>query len=785
MTFTSAWRWSAARRAVLRGPDDEVGDQDVVDPSGGHDLGLGNLGDGHADGPRAPQGVGDGGSLERLRVGPPGDPPALKVPGHRLDVVLEGVEVEQQGRGVQFLQRHSDGAELHGAGLCGFQYEGANHSTLGNVDPRSGGASSVRQRGIRMKHQPWRAAFLSALVLTVLSGALAQGAGERPNILWITCEDISPNLGCYGDAYAVTPNLDRLARQGVRYTNAFATIGVCAPARSTIITGVYPPSIGTQHMRCEGNLPESIQCFTQYLRDAGYYCTNNVKTDYNFKYDKSAWDESSNKAHWRNRKDASQPFFSVFNYTSCHESQIRLPENQYQKRTADFTAEERHDPSKAPIPPYHPDQPAVRKDWARYADMITYMDKQVAEILRQLEEDGLADDTIVIYYSDHGAGMPRSKRWLYDSSTRVPFIVRFPERYLALAPAQPGTTTDRLISFVDLAPTALSLAGVPIPDYMQGKAFLGDQQTEPRRYVYGFRDRMDERYDMLRSVYDGRYRYIRNYMPHLPWFHHQYISYMYEMPTMRVWQRLADAGKLSGPPAVFMALSKPTEELYDTQADPFEVKNLADSPEHQEVLQRLRKEHRRWMTEIVDLGLLPEPDLRTRFGDEPQYAAVRRDPSLYPFERIAAAADLANRRDPSSAPALADLLTDSDPAVRYWGAVGLGALGDAASATVGSLNTALNDESPTVRVAAADALCRMNRVGEALPTLTGSMKDENEWVRLMAINVLDRIDEAARPAYEVLDHAREDKNGYVVRVAEHALEPFQNGQDRNASGDSE
>ncbi len=612
------------------------------------------------------------------------------------------------------------------------------------------------------------AALATAAVLVSAPAAAVAADQKRPNILWITCEDISPNLGCYGDPYAVTPNIDKLATQGVRYTHAFAPIGVCAPSRSTLITGMYACSFGTHHMRCAGNLPDSVKCFPEYLRQVGYYCSNNVKTDYNFTNPKSAWDESSNKAHWRNRKP-DQPFFSVFNFTTCHESQIRLAEKAYQERTANFTEKERHDPAKARIPPYHPDTPEVRKDWARYADMITYMDKQVGDILEQLEKDGLAEDTIVFYFSDHGAGMPRSKRWLYDSSLRVPFIVRFPKKYADLAPSKPATTTDRLVSFVDFGPTVLSLAEVKVPEVMQGKAFLGKQAAESRQYIYGFRDRMDERHDMVRAVRDQRYKYIRNYLPHLPWFHHQYVSYMYEMPTMKVWQRLADEGKLSGPQAVFMAPTKPMEELYDTESDPHEIKNLADSKEHQEILKRLREAHRQWMKEIVDLGLLPEADLRTRFGGKPEYEAVRRDPKLYPFERIAAAADLANQRDPKHRPKLIELLKDSDPAVRYWAATGLGALRQESEPALDALRGSLKDSSPTVRVAAADALCRLGKFDDALPVLIKGIQDDNEWVRVYAANVLDRLDDQARPALDVLDRATKDKNQYVVRVVEHAL----------------
>jgi N-sulfoglucosamine sulfohydrolase len=591
---------------------------------------------------------------------------------------------------------------------------------------------------------------------------------DRPSILWLTCEDISPNLGCYGDTYAVTPNLDRLAAQGVRYNSAFAPIGVCAPSRSTLITGVYAPSLGTHHMRCEGRLPDYVKCFSDYLRQAGYYCTNNVKTDYNFKHAKSSWDECSARAHWRNRPK-NRPFFAVFNYTQSHESQIRLPEQAYRERTRNFTPQERHDPARAPLPPYHPDTPEVRQDWARYYDMITVVDTEIASRLKELEQDGLADDTIVFFFSDHGAGMPRSKRWLYDSSLRVPLLVRFPPRYQHLAPGKPGSVVNRLVSFVDFGPTLLSLADVPVPQHMQGRPFLGRQAAEPRRYVYGFRDRMDDRIDMLRCVRDGRFKYIRNYMPHRPWFQYQHIDYMYEMPTMRVWQRLADENKLSGPAAAFMRMTRPPEELYDTQADPWEVNNLAGDPKYHDMLERMHAELRRWLTDIHDLGFLPEADLRTRFGDKPPYEAVRQDPAGYPQGRIMDAAELATWMDPANLARLLDILKDPDAAVRYWAVTGLLALGDKARSATDVLLKTMKDPSFSVRLAAAEALARLGRVDDALPVLVEGLKDKNEWVRLHAANILDWLGNNARPALEEMKRANRKSDQYVARVLTHAL----------------
>lgn len=604
-----------------------------------------------------------------------------------------------------------------------------------------------------------------SLLAGAMLAACADGAAPRPNILWITCEDISPHLGCYGDKYAVTPNLDRIATQGVRYTHAFAPIGVCAPSRSCLITGMYPPSIGTHHMRCQGNLPESIKCFPEYLRSAGYYCTNNVKTDYNFKPPKTAWDDSSSKAHWRNRP-AGKPFFAVFNFTSSHESQIRLPEDQYQKRIANFQPHEIHDPAKAPIPPYHPDVPEVRRDWARYYDMITFMDKQVGALLKQLDDDKLADQTIVFFFSDHGAGMPRSKRWLYDSSLRVPFIVRFPPTCKQWSPGPAGSATDRLVSFLDFAPTVLSLAGVAIPKHMQGGPFLGASAELPRDYVFGFRDRMDERTDLIRCVRDKRWKYIRNYYPQLPYFHEQHIGYMYEMPTMRVWQELADAGKLTGPPALFMAKTKPSEELYDTENDPHEINNLASDTRYGKTKRIMNAMLHHWGEASRDLGFLPEAFLRTRF-DGPPYETVRRIRDwTASFHR---AALLASAENPP-ANQLIRLMADLDPAIRYWAAIGLGRVNNLADSpeALFALRQRREDPLPTVRMAVAAALAGVGEYDRAVAVHAEHLTHANEWVRLQAIDALDRWG-AAGNMEGAMDHALNDPNEYVRRIVAHAL----------------
>ncbi len=465
-------------------------------------------------------------------------------------------------------------------------------------------------------HQLSRRYFLSlasgsaATLMLPQVPAIAQAREARPNFLWISTEDMSPDMGCYGDKYAVTPNLDRLAAQGVRYNRVFSHSGVCAPTRSGIITGMYPTTIGTHHMRCRGVPPHYVKCFPEYLRAAGYYCTNKSKTDYQFNAPLTAWDECSNRAHWRNRpKD--KPFFAVINFTTTHESQIRNRSEGMLKRIAGLGPDEKHDPARAELPPYYPDTPKVREDWAQYYDIITLMDKQAREVLDQLEADGLAEDTIVWFWGDHGRGLPRGKRWIYDSGSRVPLIIRVPEKWRKLAmpeapeAVKPGTVNDDLIAFLDFAPTMLSLAGIEIPRHIQGRAFLGRQKQPPREYIFGGRDRMDEAYDLIRTVRDKRFRYIRNYMAHLT--RGQDINYMNEMPTMQEMRRLHAEGKLQGPQKQYFEPTKPVEELYDTVADPHEVNNLAGDPQYKDVLERLRQVHGQWYRDTMDIGLIPEP----------------------------------------------------------------------------------------------------------------------------------------------------------------------------------
>ena len=369
-----------------------------------------------------------------------------------------------------------------------------------------------------------------AVSATLLCGLLH--AAERPNVLWITSEDNSPYLGCYGDPLVHTPNLDRLAAQGVRYRHAFANAPVCSSARSTLITGMYASSLGVHNHRSRVAIPAEFKLYPEHLRAAGYYCTNNSKTDYNVAHAGQPWDESSNRAHFKNRAPG-QPFFAVFNFTTSHESQVAPKPGKTTFRVP---------PEKITLPPYHPDTPDIRRDWANYYDQLTLLDEQVGKLLAELENEGLADDTVVFYYSDHGGALPRGKRNLHDSGTRVPLIVRFPKKWSHLAPAEPGAWVDDLVSFVDLPVTVFSLCGVPIPGHYEGRPFLGEKKAPPREHVFLFRGRMDERYDTIRAVRDGRFRYVRNYSPHRPWGQH--YSYPFQvLPSMRSWHAEFLAGR--------------------------------------------------------------------------------------------------------------------------------------------------------------------------------------------------------------------------------------------------
>lgn len=449
---------------------------------------------------------------------------------------------------------------------------------------------------------------------------------KQPNILWITCEDMSPHLGSFGEKVAKTPNLDKLAKEAVRYTNVFSTAGVCAPSRSSLITGMYQTSIGTHNMRTlqmpvtqkssplpsySALLPEQVKCFPEYLRKAGYYCTNNEKQDYQFEAPLTVWNENSKTANWQGRQDKNQPFFSVINLMITHESQV------FARDKEPITV----NPDSVIVPPYYPDNAIIRKDIARFLTNVEIMDRQVGEILQKLKDDELYDNTIIFFYSDHGDGLPFVKRELYDRGLKVPMLIRFPNAQNA------GVVDNQLLSFVDFAPTVLSLANILIPKYIQGQAFLGKQKSKTtRKYIYAARDRMDSEYDRVRAVSDGRFKYLKNYQPEKPYY--QDIKYRLSQKSMQEILRLKEAGQLNEQQAYWFRNSKPEEELFDTQSDPYEFKNLADNPAYKAKLIELRQKHLEWMKQFGDLGAIPEKELVTSWWQGKDKAPETASPEI-------------------------------------------------------------------------------------------------------------------------------------------------------------
>ena len=581
-------------------------------------------------------------------------------------------------------------------------------------------------------------AALIALFLGTLS--LDSLAASRPNIVWLVNEDHGPEVGAYGDKYATTPTFDALAAKGLRYARCWSNAPVCAPARSTLICGMYASSVGAEHMRSMVPMPRGTQMYPQLMREAGYYCTNNAKEDYNLTKRGRVWDESSRKAHWRNRAP-DQPFLAVFNSEKSHESQIR-------KRPHTPV----HDPAKVRVPAYHPDTPEVRQDWAQYYDGVSAADADAGKRLRELEDAGLTEETIIFYFGDHGSGMPGSKRSALNRGLHVPLIVYIPEKYAHLRPAdyRRGGVSERLVSFVDFAPTLLSLAGVKAPEWMQGHAFLGEHAAPPHPFIYGFRGRMDERSDCVRSATDGRHVYVRNFRPDK--VSGQHLNYMWQTPTTRVWEQMFKAGELNDAQAAFWKM-KPPEELYDLQHDRDEVHNLADAPEHRETLEKLRGALREHQAAIRDVGLMPEGEMHRRSSGTTPYDLARE--SGFPFSRIYDTAALASSLREDAAPALRAALRDPEAVVRYWAVLGLGMRAADAKEASTKLGELLNDTSPDVRVAAAEiaAMHAAPETRERALTLLGEHADWSKhdvFTVMAALNAIDALGDRAEPLSSVV-----------------------------------
>ena len=570
--------------------------------------------------------------------------------------------------------------------------------------------------------------LLLALCLLVVPILAAE---DKPNIVWIVSEDNSSHwIGCYGNDQAKTPRIDALAKEGALFEHAYSNAPVCAVARATILTGVFSPTMGTQHMRSRHTIPARYKPNVSYLRAAGYYCTNNSKTDYNFQgNDNSYWDESSNKAHYKNRPEG-KPFFAIFNFTTSHESSLFKGKPAEPKRLK---------PEEIDLPPYLPDLPEIRKDYARYHDRITQMDSEVGKILDELEKNGLAENTIVLYTSDHGGILPRGKRYLEETGVKIPLVVRVPEKFKSLSPFQAGQRVTEPVSFVDMSPTFLSLTGIDIPEQMQGRPFLGSKRVEPAEdeMEFLFADRFDELYGLRRGLTDGKWKYIRNFNPHLP--QAPYSFYQFGQPGWNAFRKAFDEGKLATEHAAIWLPLVLSEQLYDLSADPWETNNLAGDPAHAEKLAAMRSRLKDTMKQVTDTGLIPEPmfDSLSKGTTIADYAQSNK----FNLDAVLDLAFAASAVEESNIPRLTEALSSEDPVQRYWATVGLLVLGEKSAAAADSVAALLKDEHAVICTTAAEALMIWGRKDAASKALVADVDKKMDPSSLLNhLNTLRRYD---------------------------------------------
>ncbi|MEN8192227.1 MAG: sulfatase-like hydrolase/transferase [Bacteroidota bacterium] len=622
---------------------------------------------------------------------------------------------------------------------------------------------------------------------------------QSPNIIFLVSEDNSPFLGCYGDSLSNTPNLDAFAEQGVRFINAFANAPVCAPSRSTIISGMYATSMGTQHMRSENPSPEFMRFFPYYLKKAGYYTSNRVKKDYNTIDQDSVWDITD----WWGWKDAlkgkkeDQPFFMMYNTWMSHESKIHPNADNYSYFSGTMKEhgvdsvqiqkwwdEAKFDTKDIKLPAYHPNTPEMKADWAKYYECVELMDREMGVVLNRIKEDGYWENSIIFYFSDHGGVLARSKRFVFDSGLRVPFIIYIPNKYKSLISREIEAESDNVISFVDLAPTVLTLAGIEVPSYFEGKSFLKD--TQKNDYAFGFRGRMDERYDMVRTVRDERYRYIRNYMPHR--ISGGKIQYLWKARSIKSWKEAFQQGKCNKSQSSFWE-TKPFEELYDCYNDPDNVNNLVDDSKYQNELNRFRKVLDDHLRETKDLGFIPEGEMVHRSAESTPYDFIRSDE--FSFDRVFETANLAAEGKIKNINILKKRLSDIEPVVRYWAATGCAVLKEQSSSVKKELLSLLNDESPSVRIAAAEALFHLGEKEMSIEVLKKilqlpKMKKEdplsnkelyaNHFAITHALNVIDVLSintpEIKKIVNQIANSERANKRDYDRRIAQNIIQSY-------------
>lgn len=548
--------------------------------------------------------------------------------------------------------------------------------------------------------------MLMAVAISIPPGnASAELPGlAKPNILWITSEDNGRFLGCYNDSNAHTPALDALASRGVRYENFFANAPVCAVARSSWILGMPAISSGIPHMRCKYRVPEKLIPYPTLLQQAGYYTTNQEKTDYNTSsFQGNIWNQCGKTAHYKNRKPG-QPFFAVFNLTVTHESCVFPQTVKNHLKNKRIPDEPRVAAEAITLPPYQIRTPEIVYDWQRMYDCLDLMDQEVAAILKELEQSGEAENTIVIYNSDHGGITLRSKRYLYDSGTRVPLIVYCPKQWQHLAPGAAGSANSRLTQFLDMPRTFLALCGAEIPAHYAGRTFLGERAEPAPEYVLLYSDRFDECPDMRRAVTNGRWKYIRNYQPDRP--RYQMLRFIWNQRGQQSQFKAFKEGRTT-PTQSAQFQDQAPEELYDTESDPHEVVNLVADPQAAAQLAALRSELDRQILACRDIGFMPETQMaeidQNRAG--PTIYEFAQDPQNYPLPEILALANLVHQRDPANIPLCRKALQSNNETLRCWGVMGLRMLGPAAAPAHEEIaKLAITDPAPSVRINAAIVL---------------------------------------------------------------------------------
>ncbi len=601
------------------------------------------------------------------------------------------------------------------------------------------------------------ARIAAATALFALTLNIAARAETRPNILWITSEDNGISwVSCYGGTNARTPAIDQLAQEGFRYTHCFDNAAVCAPTRSVWITGMYGISNGTQPMRSRNEIPhDQIKYYPDLLKEAGYHTSNPGKTDYNIggRPDKDCWDYKGGDEPfgWRLREPG-QPFFCVYNIGQSHEGRVHGSHEGV-----------RNDPAKMKLFSYHPDLPEVRGTYAKYADAVEAMDQKVQEAIDALKADGLYEDTIIVYNSDHGGVMARSKRFLYSSGIHCPLVVRIPEKLKHLYPAEkPGETVDRLVSFIDMPKTWLSLAGARIPDTFQGTVFLGEGIEPEPKYHLGFRERADERLDHVRVMRTARYSYHKNYYPFAPAGHH--LAYLWKQQLAPAWERHHREGKTNEITGQFFE-PRASEEFFDNHTDFDNVRNLIDASEHQAMIAELRAELRQRQLELFDTGLLPEKMRERRAAaNNLTIYEMARDKNLYPLEKYLDAADLALERDKANLKTLKQWMTDNDEGMRWWASVGLNLLEDDARSATAVLKKALADDSHEIRILSAWTLIKLGQQTRALETLETLLMEGTENEPLLH-NTIDWVGPPAFPLVKkYLDNGGSRKGRYGISI---------------------